>query len=147
MALTGLPTANVLSDIALVQRSQDLRKEAAMTISQAIEVRLRQPESVTAEVARDVTLAGTLQREMGEAEPAKNFYVQAVSLVGLAARERVDDPDRIGPASCAVSRRVGVRRGGDALQPRVASAGSRGGTQRRGVDRHIWIHLPTCSSG
>ena len=78
----GLPTANVLSDLALVQRSQDLRKEAASTISQAIEVRLRQPQSVTAEVARDVTLAGTLQREMGESEPAKNFYVQAVSLWG-----------------------------------------------------------------
>ena len=78
----GLPTANVLSDLALVQRSQELRKEAAMTISKAIEVRLRQPQSVTAEVARDVTLAGTLQREMGEAEPAKNFYVQAVSLWG-----------------------------------------------------------------
>jgi tetratricopeptide (TPR) repeat protein len=80
--LQGLPTANVLSDLALVQRSQDLRKEASSTISQAIEVRLRQPESVTAEVARDVTLAGTLQREMGEAEAAKDFYVQAVSLWG-----------------------------------------------------------------
>jgi tetratricopeptide (TPR) repeat protein len=78
----GSATANVLSDIALVQRSLDLRKEAAITISEAIEVRLRQPQSVTTEVARDVTLAGTLQREMGEAEPAKNFYVQAVSLWG-----------------------------------------------------------------
>jgi tetratricopeptide (TPR) repeat protein len=33
-------------------------------------------------LARDITLAGTLQREMGEAEPAKSFYLQAVSLWG-----------------------------------------------------------------
>jgi tetratricopeptide (TPR) repeat protein len=76
----SLETAPVLSELAMVQRSQDLRAEAASSLRSAMAVRGRAP--VSEDVARDATLMGTIHHEMGDDALAITYYQMAISLWG-----------------------------------------------------------------
>lgn len=76
-----LETAAVLSEIAVVQRSQDLRQEAIETLKKAIAIRERSP--VHEALARDTTMAGVLYHEMAEDGLASAYFQMALTVWGM----------------------------------------------------------------
>ncbi|HYP05471.1 MAG TPA: tetratricopeptide repeat protein [Bryobacteraceae bacterium] len=78
---TNPETAAVLSEIAVVQRSQDLRQEAIETLKKAIAIRGRSPASEA--LARDTTLAGAVYHEMGEDGLAVAYFQMALTVWGM----------------------------------------------------------------
>lgn len=74
----SVDTAPVLSELAVVQRAQDQRLAAVASLRQAMVV--RRHARISEELARDVTLMGTLYQEMGEDEMAGNHYQMAISM-------------------------------------------------------------------
>ena len=76
----GHPYADVLVEIANVQRMQDLRKEASETITKVVQI--RSALGLSEALAKDATLAGAIFQEMGDSEGAKNYYTQALAFWG-----------------------------------------------------------------
>lgn len=78
--VTNADTARVMSELALVQRAQDLRAEAVTTLKTALVMRKNAPMS--AEVAQDATLLAVVQHEMGEDQKAASSFEMAIALWG-----------------------------------------------------------------
>jgi tetratricopeptide (TPR) repeat protein len=76
----NLEVANALSELAVVQRAQDFRKEAIGSLQQAMILRRRSP--LTEQVARDATLMATLWQEMGEFDRAAQHFEAALYIWG-----------------------------------------------------------------
>jgi tetratricopeptide (TPR) repeat protein len=72
--------AAVLSDIAVVQRAQDHGDQAGKSLARAIAI--RSTIGISEELARDLTIAGTIQHEMGQDDMAVSFYLQAIAFWG-----------------------------------------------------------------
>jgi tetratricopeptide (TPR) repeat protein len=78
---TAVAVAAVLSTLATVQKAQDHNQQASASIAKAIQLRST-PGVITEELAKDSTLAGAIQRSMGESQAAKNYYLQAIAFWG-----------------------------------------------------------------
>jgi tetratricopeptide (TPR) repeat protein len=77
---SGPELAAVLSELAMVQRAQDHRDQADKTLAKAIEI--RSAIGISEDLARDMTVAGAIKREMGEDSSAISFYLQAIAFWG-----------------------------------------------------------------
>jgi hypothetical protein len=82
---TSLPVADLLSELAGVQRSRGERKEALASLERAIRIREAQPAPSAADLARDVTAAALLQVALKETKAAKDALIRALALWGTAA--------------------------------------------------------------
>ena len=77
----SVQAASAWSGLAMVQKAQDRNKEAADSISRAINIQ-SVLDVVTEEFAKDATLAASIQQALEQNTEAKKYYAQALALWG-----------------------------------------------------------------
>lgn len=107
----GAEYASGLSELADVQRLQDLREEASKSIAKAVEI--RSSLGLSEALAKDATLAGTIFQEMGDSANAMNYFTQALAFWGALPSSGLQILTALDPLA-AIARDQGAYRDAEA---------------------------------